>query len=57
MLVYGVQLIDARGNKLDVKVDAGNGKVLHTDTEKDNEQADQESNAHPESENNTELVR
>lgn len=56
-LVYGVQLTDANGHKLDVKVDAGNGKVLHTETDSGSEQASQEDAAHPEIENSAEIAR
>lgn len=32
-LVYGVELVDASGKGQDVKVDAGNGSVLHVDSD------------------------
>jgi hypothetical protein len=42
---------------LDVKVDAGNGKVLHAETDSGSEQASQEDAAHPEIENSAEIAR
>ncbi|MDI6865361.1 PepSY domain-containing protein [Thermodesulfovibrio yellowstonii] len=43
-LVYGVEIVKADKTIADVKIDAGNGKVLKIDTDQDNEREDHDNN-------------